>query len=133
MRYQPALKKQRHFSFCNNPTLSWYYRRSISLFHLDPQCIYLLGTPISVSMCQYFNVWSESVRFSVSKHISCETVAVNVSVVLSIRVFIYFDTRKSVKENVVCCSSFSAKFPKRVIEISSVWSFKDAFLKLICC
>ena len=79
------------------------------------------------------SVYLESVRFLVSKHISCETVAIDVSVVLISRVSIYFDTHKSVKESIVCSSTFSANFPKKVIEISSVWSFKDAFLKLICC
>ena len=48
------------------------------------------------------SLWLESVRFSVSKHIFCQTIAVDVSVVFSSRVFIYFDTRKSVKENKCC-------------------------------
>ena len=74
------------------------------------------------------SVLLESVRFSVSKHVSCETIAVDVLVVLSSCVFICFDTRKSVKENVVCSSTFSAKFPKKVIEILSVLFLKMLFL-----
>ena len=72
----------------------------------------------TLRMYPVISVLWESVRFSVLKHISCEIVPVDVSVVLSGRVFTYFDTRKSFKERV---------------EISSVWCFKDAFLKLICC
>ena len=42
-----------------------------------------------------------------------------------------FDTHKSVEENMVCFWTLLAKFPKEAFEMLSVWSLKDAFLKLI--